>query len=118
MKKLIAILSVVLFANQASADVELVCNAWSGTYSDGRPFILKKENTVLKFKNYLGYPVTASFIGNYNKSFSIYQQSGLLNDFSRIFYFNDPDTAEREGDPTLVMTSVFGTYNAAKCYRK
>ena len=42
MKKLLLLLSVVLFANQASADVEYLCNAWSGTYSDEKPFILKK----------------------------------------------------------------------------
>ena len=42
MKKLLTILSVVLFANQASADEEFLCNAWSYDFTNGKPFILKK----------------------------------------------------------------------------
>tara|TARA_B100001057_G_scaffold208874_1_gene209550 strand:- start:582 stop:1070 length:489 start_codon:yes stop_codon:yes gene_type:complete len=51
MKKLIAILTVVLFANQASADqegTEYLCSAWEGdlTAHQQRPFILTKSHVV------------------------------------------------------------------------
>ena len=116
MKKLLAILSVVLFANQASADAEYLCNAWTGGFADKKPFILKKENTAIKFKDYLGFAVTATYAGNHNHALSIYHAKG--KNFVTIYYFNDPETATRELDSTLIEVNPYDSIHAAKCYSK
>ena len=117
MKKLIAILSVVLFANQASADAEYLCNAWSSPYSNKKPFILKKADKVITFENYFGIPQTATYAGLYDENYSVYIRKSD-NSFITIFYFNDHDTAEERLDDTLVQGSALDIrHNAAKCYR-
>ena len=117
MKKLLAVLSVVLFADQASADVEYLCNAWSGTYSNEKPFILKKADKVITFKDYLGIPVTATYAGRYNPNYFVYLRKNEDN-WIGVFYFNDHDTAVKELDATVIMVTPYGGKQiAAKCYR-
>ena len=116
MIKVFLIIAVSIFATQASANVEYLCNAWSGTYSNGQPFILKKENTVLNFKNYLGHSVTATFIGNHSADYSIYQDNWGGKDDNRIYYFNDfSDPKVTEHDLTLIMTIPASFNFEAKC---
>ena len=93
MKKLLAILSVVLFANQASASEEFLCSAWEDSeYGTGKPFTLTKETSTLKslqFKNAYGEPVIAKYVGNFNDHYGMYLSDVDKYGYMHFYYFSD-----------------------------
>ena len=120
MKKLLAILSVTFFANQASANEEFLCNAWSYDFTNGKPFILKKVTAgqqLLQFKDPYGDPVTAKFLGKHASNYSIYISNLDKNGHRRIYYF--ADTFEiKDYDALLYLGYIDRLGSEATCYRQ
>jgi len=119
MKRILAVLSVVLSANAASASEELLCNAWEDSdYGTGKPFILTKETSTLKslqFKNAYGEPVIAKYVGNFNDHYGMYLSDVDKYGYMHFYYFSDT-AALTKGDAEIYEGQIIKNYKAV-CYR-
>ena len=107
------------FATQASASSEFLCNAWSGEYSNGKPFILKKEAStqqLLKFKDLNGNSVTAKYVGKFNPYYAMYLSDMDKDGHRRMYYFND--TSEMTKQDALLYMGYVATKTEATCHLK
>jgi hypothetical protein len=121
MNRILAALSIFLFANvtSASESAEFLCKAWIGFKSNGEPFILKKENTALKFKDAEGKPVRAYYEGKYTDDYFIYLSGIDIRGHKRVYYFHDFSGSDLvDHDAILIEGGMGGFENRrTRCYR-